>query len=289
MDKIYIPTLGRHDNQITFNHLPQKWKNITVMVIQEKEKHLYDYDCEYHVVDNDIGIAKTRELIYRLAGKKRYMIIDDDITFKRRNRRYYGLESNMEKSKRDFIDSDYDDIIQSFEQKHDEGIILCGTRLEYMPPAQEASSNVGGGVYNAYSIDGQIFSEFIDEIDFSYTSNPHCTVEDILINMEILSRGYKIGKFDEFLYSTDFGSDGGCSTFRTVDEVKGGLQMIKNRFPNYIETLDKEENYNDLNNHLKSVKNEIVNGQPKVRIFWSKLMNDLPNLKDRPTLEDFFG
>ena len=61
------------------------------MVIQEKEKRLYDYDCEYHVVDNDIGIAKTRELIYRLAGKKRYMIIDDDITFKRRNRRYYGL------------------------------------------------------------------------------------------------------------------------------------------------------------------------------------------------------
>ena len=63
--------------------------------------------------------------------------------------------------------------------------------------------------------------------------------------------------------------------------------MIKNRFPNYIETLDKEENYNDLNNHLKSVKNEIVNGQPKVRIFWSKLMNDFANLKDRPTLEDF--
>ena len=78
------------------------------MVIQEKEKHLYDYDCEYHVVDNDIGIAKTRELIYRLAGKKRYMIIDDDITFKRRNRRYYGLESNMEKSKKDFEDSDSD-------------------------------------------------------------------------------------------------------------------------------------------------------------------------------------
>ena len=273
MDKIYIPTLGRHDNQITYNHLPQKWKDITIMVIQEKEKHLYDYDCEYLVVDNDIGIAKTRETIYRLAGKTRYMIIDDDITFKRRNRRYYGLESNMEKSKKDFDDSDYDDMIQSFDEKHDEGVILCGTRLEYLPPAQEAYSDTGGGIYNAYSIDGPIFYEFIDDIDFSYTSNPHCTVEDIIINMEILSRGYKIGKFDEFLYSTDFGSDGGCSTFRTVNEVKSGLQMIKNRFPNYIQILDKE----------------IVNGQPKVRVFWSKLINDLPNLKDRPTLEGFFG
>ena len=34
---------------------------------------------------------------------------------------------------------------------------------------------------------------------------------------------------------------------------------------------------------------EIVNGQPKVRVFWSKLINDLPNLKNRPTLEGFFG
>ena len=74
----------------------------------------------------------------------------------------------------------------------------------------------------------------IDDIDFSYTSNPHCTVEDILINMEILSRGYKIGKFDEFLYSTDFGSDGGCSTFRTVNEVKSGLQMIKKPLPVHV-------------------------------------------------------
>ena len=134
-------------------------------------------------------------------------------------------------------------------------------------------SDTGGGIYNAYSIDGPIFYEFIDDIDFSYTKNPHCTVEDIIINMEILSRGYKIGKFDEFLYSTDFGSDGGCSTFRTVNEVKSGLQMIKNRFPNYIQILDKE----------------IVNGQPKVRVFWSKLISDVPNLKNRPTLEGFFG
>ena len=168
---------------------------------------------------------------------------------------------------------DYDDMIQSFDEKHDEGVILCGTRLEYLPPAQEAYSDTGGGIYNAYSIDGPIFYEFIDDIDFSYTKNPHCTVEDIIINMEILSRGYKIGKFDEFLYSTDFGSDGGCSTFRTVNEVKSGLQMIKNRFPNYIQILDKE----------------IVNGQPKVRVFWSKLINDLPNHKNRPTLEGFFG
>ena len=119
------------------------------------------------------------------------MIIDDDITFKRRNRRYYGLESNMEKSKRDFIDSDYDDMIQSFEQKHDEGIILCGTRLEYMPPAPEASSDVGGGVYNAYSIDGQIFSEFIDDIDSTNKKKIKKSLENIKKEIKIVCNRFE--------------------------------------------------------------------------------------------------
>ena len=74
MDKIYIPTLGRHDNQITYNALPDKWKKLVIMVVQKKEEHLYEYDCEYLVVDNDIGIAKTRDIIHRHGGISKYFI-----------------------------------------------------------------------------------------------------------------------------------------------------------------------------------------------------------------------
>ena len=35
--KIVIPTLGRMDNQITYNNLPQKWKNQTIFVVQQQE------------------------------------------------------------------------------------------------------------------------------------------------------------------------------------------------------------------------------------------------------------
>ena len=38
LDKIYIPTLGRHDNQITYNALPDKWKKLVIMVVQKKEE-----------------------------------------------------------------------------------------------------------------------------------------------------------------------------------------------------------------------------------------------------------
>ena len=37
IDKIYIPTLGRVDNQITYNTLPDFLKKITYLVIQDQE------------------------------------------------------------------------------------------------------------------------------------------------------------------------------------------------------------------------------------------------------------
>ena len=82
--KIYIPTFKRVDNQLTFTNLPDDIKKNVIMVVQDQEKDQYKYDCEYLVVDNNIGIAKTRELIYRHAGNQRFGMLDDDVRFYRR-------------------------------------------------------------------------------------------------------------------------------------------------------------------------------------------------------------
>ena len=42
------------------------------MVVQEQERDEYNYDVEYLVVGNDIGIAKTRKHIYDHAGNTRF-------------------------------------------------------------------------------------------------------------------------------------------------------------------------------------------------------------------------
>ena len=42
IDKIYIPTIGRNDRQITWNNLPQKWKDKTVLVVDSSDKDTYD-------------------------------------------------------------------------------------------------------------------------------------------------------------------------------------------------------------------------------------------------------
>ena len=107
--KIYIPTFRRVDNQKTFNNLPDKYKEKVIMVVQEQERDENKYDCEYLVVGNNIGIAKTREIIYRHAGKSRFGMLDDDTKFFRRNMKYYTKEkSNMDKSKRLMLNDDWD-------------------------------------------------------------------------------------------------------------------------------------------------------------------------------------
>ena len=87
--KIYIPTFRRVDNQITFCNLPNKYKQNVIMVVQEQEREQYKYDCEYLIVDNNIGIAKTREIIYRDGGKNRFAMLDDDLNIFRRKRKYF--------------------------------------------------------------------------------------------------------------------------------------------------------------------------------------------------------
>ena len=66
--RIYIPTYKRVDSQITFENLPSDIQKNVIMVVQDQERKHYTYDCEYLVVGNEIGIAKTRELIYHHAG-----------------------------------------------------------------------------------------------------------------------------------------------------------------------------------------------------------------------------
>ena len=42
IDHIYIPTLGRSNNQITFDNMSGPAQSITTLVVQPKEEHLYE-------------------------------------------------------------------------------------------------------------------------------------------------------------------------------------------------------------------------------------------------------
>jgi hypothetical protein len=54
INKIYIPTVCRVDNQITYNNLPKELQKKVVFVVQEWERNQYKIDAEYFVLPSDI-------------------------------------------------------------------------------------------------------------------------------------------------------------------------------------------------------------------------------------------
>ena len=237
IDKIYIPTLGRSDNQITYNTFPQKWKDIVVMVIQKHEVGLYDYPCEYHIVDDNIGIAKTRELIYYLAGKSRYIIIDDDITFKRRNAKYYNKESNMEKSKRFATEEEILSMYEIMDKWLDEKDIgVIGLSDAGIPP-QSSYYEDTRGVYSYIFHDGRMLSKVIDDMDITSIR----IAEDVLFLFEVLSRGINTRKATEWLYENQ-------SLFDKT------LQESRLVWTAMFDKNDQPENYYQTDLHMDAIK-----------------------------------
>ncbi len=71
IEKIYIPTLGRVDKQTTWENLPPFLKDITVLVVQPKEKDLHGDKSILVLPENNMGICKTRKFLYEYAKKSK--------------------------------------------------------------------------------------------------------------------------------------------------------------------------------------------------------------------------
>jgi hypothetical protein len=256
IDKIYIPTYKRSNKQITYNNLPKKYKQKVVMVVQEQEKDLYNYDCDFLYVPNEIGIAKTREIISREAGKTRYSVLDDDVTFIRRNEKYFerkridentGLEklpkgvvpkwlwvetndSNMDGANRQMNEQDFDDMYKVFDDWMNKGYFHCGHRRSQLPPGHRFTTNT---FFNsAHHIDGKVLLEFIDDFEWDY-----CKVgEDAHFMLYYLTNGYQNRRSDEFgVYAENY-QDGGCSDFRDAKYHYTEHEKLRKKFSQYVRT-----------------------------------------------------
>lgn len=238
--KIYIPTFRRVNTQITFNNLPDKYKEKVIMVVQEQEKDQYKYDCEYLIVDNNIGISKTRKHIMFHAGKSKFCMYDDDIVFYRRNAKYIcehkdcvrPIERNndMQTSKRIMTENDFDEMYNMFSQWMDnDNVIQIGHRLTFLPPHGCFGKDFKD-VRGATMINGLEVSKFIDEIDWDYVS----VGEDSMMTLEFCLRGYKIRQSDIFTAYFKYFQEGGCSVYRDAKTHNEEHEKLMKKYSNFI-------------------------------------------------------
>ena len=83
IDRIYIPSYGRANKQITWDNLPEKWKERTTIVVDASE--VKEYSSLYPNVLSSPkgmkGIAPIREWIVKQATEEKISMLDDDLNF----------------------------------------------------------------------------------------------------------------------------------------------------------------------------------------------------------------
>ena len=234
MDKIYIPTFRRVESQITFDSLPDKYKEKTILVVQERERPLHKHDVEYLVVGDNIGIAKTRKKIIDHAGKSRFCLYDDDVKFYRRNIKYLmkenWLDSDMKGVKRPMSEDDFDEMFDIFNSWMDnENIIQIGHRSAMLPPSWRFYTDFTD-VYSGYMINGVELSKFVDDVDWTYVR----VGEDSMMSLEFLLRGYKIRRSELFCIQPKWWQEGGCSEWRDAKLHNEEHKKLMDKYPKYV-------------------------------------------------------
>ena len=244
IDKIYIPTLGRPEEQVTWDNLPSELKEKVCFVIHEREKDLYKYDAEYLVLPDELDrISKVRKEIIYHADEQRFCMWDDDVIFYRRNRKYYGdlringvyipdvlKEDGKPMSKWKMEYRDFVEMFAQFNEWFDkeETLLHIGHRRTNLPPLGSIADNI---FFNSmHCIDGKKLKPIRDEILWDW-----CQVgEDANFMLEYLTRGYTNRRTD--LYSAHWGSyqDGGCSLYRDAEFHNKEHEKLMARWPEYV-------------------------------------------------------
>ena len=244
IEKIYIPTVNRVNNQITYNGLPDSLKEKVVFVVQEWERPQYTYNAEYLVLPpsitlkNYLAIAETRKEIYYAGRNQKYAVLDDDIIFRRRNQKYWKDDiSNMEKSRRIATHQEITDMFEMFSDWLDEsGISMCGCGFVENPPSGE-EFNIGTSQSSVYWINGPDFSHILDELPLTEVK----TGEDTLFILSLLSKGYGNKVSQEFLFDNRSVHDKKIKSDiwdkQTLANTQRDHERIAELFPRYFELL----------------------------------------------------
>jgi hypothetical protein len=245
IEKIFIPTVNRFDNQITFNHLPDDLKKRVVLVVQAWERKKYKLDCEYLVLPKSIkvgeryAIARTRNFIYEYAKNFKYAVLDDDITFYKRNAKYWGLASNMDTSKRRCTNAEIRTMFRLFSEWLDNPeITIASCGMIENPPAKTLFRN-NSSISGCYWINGLRLQKILGSLDLASVS----IAEDVYFILQLLKNGHGNRISNEFVFSNASNNNKLKSDLWdgiTAAQAQKDYRYIEKRLPEFFKILRDE-------------------------------------------------
>jgi hypothetical protein len=265
IERIFIPTVNRINNQVTYNSLPEELKKRVTFVVQAWEAEQYKFDADYFVLPDTpeyhfkdlYCIARTRKLIYELGKGMKYLMIDDDFSIIRRNTKYFGLPSSMEKSQRRCTEQDFFDLFDMMDSWLDEpDVTICSLGSRKLPPEKKIIIKNKGATGASWINGIDLANENFDDWDLLCVSSS----EDINFSLTALSRGYGTKQSSEFVRANNSVERKMTSLFwenHNAETVWNDGMILQKKFPGIYTVLVDENGSRISGGHRGFGKNQI--------------------------------
>jgi len=237
--RIFIPTLGRVQSQITLSMIPTRWLPETYLVVYPSEAKAHK-DLGRNVLVSDQkwpGIGHKRNFIWKHCEKigiKQFMMLDDDLTFFVRGPKrkaesaspfslYLATPKNMDTM---FLKAKYELLINEIAQV---GIA----------PREGWNRLPENLVKNTRVMRAMGFrTDALRAIDADF-SKPKL-MEDFAVTLRLLTNGHQNVVLTDYAHSQP-GSNtaGGCSTVRTPEVQAQAARDLMRMFPEFVRVVPK--------------------------------------------------
>lgn len=228
--EIIIHTYGRHDRQHTWKNLSPKVRSRTYLVVQERERHLYE-GYPVHVLPPEIlTLSHTRQYIFENFEADKICILDDDLEF--------AVRRNDEPTRfRKPIDDDIDKLFEELD---------FYTSGRYAHGLVGVSAREGGNFrteqflhatrqMRIHAIDVKLYRKL--GIKFDRVA----VMEDFDVTLQFLEAGYENLVLNHWV-SNQHGSNtaGGCSHYRTDDVQSASAHELARLHPGFVSVVKKQ-------------------------------------------------
>jgi hypothetical protein len=230
---IVIPTLSRINNQITYNNLPQKYKDITTFVVQD---HEYDqmsalYPRVLRLPPEITTIAPTREWIFNHFKDRRFVVFDDDLSFIIKEP-HVGVPKW--KSTR-YTEDDFDTVFKMMDDWMNQGFAFgCLSPTWIIPTIGCWPHTDNARILTNVFYDGPKIPRDLEwnRVKFG---------EDFDVTLQLLTRGFQNRVSSKYMVGCSAtNTAGGCSTHRTLEGHNESQRKLNELWPKYVRLVEKE-------------------------------------------------
>jgi hypothetical protein len=250
IDQIFIPTYRRTAKQKTFDNLPKKYQDISVLVVAEDEKDILGKNypvivcpCQGKGPEGsdplDYGLSPTRKWIaYHVDPTYKYAVFDDDLgefvyTLRDSERKTRGetlvnTPINYEGSER------FDEAMETMSNLLDE-YVTTGFEVTWNPPF-ETDFGICWRQTTNHFYNAKTFPK--EKIDFTGLK----CAQDYYILLQLLTQGYQNAVSFRYRVRPELTSaDGGCQEYRTIQVHNESMEKLKEAFPDFVTIRTKQQ------------------------------------------------